>query len=94
MRDDWPLSLQDEASLHVHDLNAHFKLCCENGTLRTLCIVIDIEVNLEKELLDEDHSVQREEDYDEEATIPKGIIQRLIEPGGNFPLVIAMELNH
>lgn len=84
MRDDWPLSLQDEDTLHVHSLKAHFKLCCENGTLCTLCIGIDIEVNihLEEELLDEDHSGQREEDYDEEAKNPKGIIQRLLEPGG------------
>lgn len=82
MRDDWPLSLQDEDTLHVNNLKAHFKLCCENRTLCTLCVGIDIEVkiHLEKELVDEDHSGQREEDYDEEANIPKGIIRRLMEP--------------
>lgn len=56
-------------------------MCCENRTLCTLCLEIDIEVSihLEKEQLDEDHYGQREEDYDEEEKNPKGIIQRLME---------------
>lgn len=86
MRDDSPLSLRDEDSIHVHNLKAYFKLCCENRTLCTLCLGIDIEVSihLEKELQDVDHFRKREEDYDEEEKIPKGITQRLMEPRGVF----------
>lgn len=38
---------------------------------------IDIEVNItvEKDTVDEDHSGQQEEDYDEEARTPKGITE-------------------
>lgn len=69
-----PPPSQDEDTLQVQNLTVYFKLCCENTALCTLCMGIDIEVNinLEKDTLDEDHSGQQEEDYNEEARTPKG----------------------
>lgn len=69
----WP----EEDTLHVQNLTVYFKLCCESTAPCTLCMGIDIEVNinLEKDTLDEDHSGQPEEDYNEEARTPKGITE-------------------
>lgn len=87
-----PPPSQDEDTLHVQNLTVYFKLCCENTAPCTLCMGIDIEVNinLEKDTLDEDHSGQQEEDYNEEASTPKGITE-INEAMGEFSLVIAIE---
>lgn len=87
-----PPPLQDEDTLHVQILAAYFKLCCENTAPCTLCMGIDIEVNidLEKDTLDEDHSGQQKEDYNEDVRTTKGMT-RINKARREFSLVIPIE---
>lgn len=82
MRNELFLPVRDDNAVDVQKLTPYFKLCCQDTAPCALCLGIDIEVNihLEKEVQDEHHSGQDEEDYNEETRIPKGIIQCLMKP--------------
>lgn len=75
MEDAMPLTVVDNDSVVVHNLTPHFKLCCKDGALCTLCLVIDTEIGIE----DEDHSGLDEEDR-EETRNPKGMNEGYMQP--------------
>lgn len=86
MRNELPLSVREDNAVEVRKLTPYFKLCCQDTTQCALCLGIDTEVNidLEKDVQDELHSGQDEEDYNEETRIPKGIIQCSMKPYRSF----------
>lgn len=66
--------VQDNDAVEVHKLTPHFKLCCKNRALCTLCLVIDAElyVRLDKDVEDEG-SGPYEGDYRDEMRNIRGM---------------------
>lgn len=71
------LTEADDDAVDVLRLTAFPKLCCKDGALCKICLVLDVEINIhldeEKDVEDEGHSGLEEEDYSEETRNPKGV---------------------
>ncbi|XP_068568193.1 interleukin-17 receptor C [Cebidichthys violaceus] len=68
IKDEMPLIVPEDNGVGVQNLTPRFKLCCRDGALCALCLVIDAEVNFEpdNDMEEEGPSGRDEEDYSEE----------------------------
>lgn len=62
------LVVEDNNAVYVQNLTPSIELCCRDSALCTLCLVIDIEINIHQDevIEDEGHSGYEEEDYSRE----------------------------
>lgn len=74
MKDQMSFAVRDDDAVDVQKLTPHFKLCCKDKAVCTLCLVIDAElhVRLDKEEED-DGSGPDEEDHRDEMRITRGV---------------------
>lgn len=49
MKDEMSLSLANSEAVDVVNVTPHFKLCCEDRALCTLCMAIDLEMKINQE---------------------------------------------
>lgn len=68
------LTVANDNAVDVQNLTPYFKLCCKDGAPCLLCMVVDIEmeINPDEDMKNEGHSGQEEENYSEETTNHKG----------------------
>lgn len=71
MLDVLPLSLPNNEALDVVSLTPVFKLCCEAGAPCTLCMAVDIEMELSR---DEENSSSEQLEDSEDTSNTKGTI--------------------
>uniref|UniRef100_UPI0037E941E6 interleukin-17 receptor C n=1 Tax=Semicossyphus pulcher TaxID=241346 RepID=UPI0037E941E6 len=71
MEDEMALTVEEDDSVDVRSLTPYFKLCCSDRAPCTLCLLIDTEIHIhvDKDMEDESHSGNDEEDYGEESPI-------------------------
>lgn len=73
--DDIALNLANNDDVDVQKLTTQFKLCCKDRGPCTLCMIIDIEINVTLDKDSEDEVLYEDEyDYSENASNAKGII--------------------
>ncbi|XP_068451068.1 uncharacterized protein il17rc [Clinocottus analis] len=68
IKDEMSLIVAENNGVGVQNLTPYAKLCCSDGALCALCLVIDTQINFnpDKDTEDEGHSGNDEEDYSEE----------------------------
>ncbi|KAK9528982.1 hypothetical protein VZT92_013105 [Zoarces viviparus] len=68
IKDEMPLTIPEDNGVGVQNLTPRFKLCCRDGGLCALCLVIDAEINSnpDNDMEDEGPSGHDEGDYSEE----------------------------
>lgn len=73
--DDIALNLANNDDVDVQKLTTQFKLCCKDRAPCTLCMIIDIEINVTLDKDSEDEAIYGDEyDYSENTSNAKGII--------------------
>ncbi|TNN84305.1 Interleukin-17 receptor C [Liparis tanakae] len=99
IKDEMPLIVAENNGVGVHNLTPYFKLCCRDGALCALCLVIDTEINFnpENDMEDEGPSGNDEEDYSEESVRnPKASVTLCYSAASGMPTCKKVEftVNH
>ncbi|XP_034389790.1 uncharacterized protein il17rc [Cyclopterus lumpus] len=99
IKDEMPLIVAENNGLDVRNLTPYFELCCRDGALCALCLVIDTEINFnpETDMEDEGHSGNDEEDYSEESVRnPKASVTLCYTAASAMPMCKKVEftVNH
>lgn len=87
MEDESLLNVEENKSVEVKNLTPYFKLRCEEARPCRLCMVIETEVNIHvnKNLEDEDHSGTNDEEYEEEINNVKASVLVCYKTPQTFP---------
>ncbi|XP_069559436.1 interleukin-17 receptor C [Brachyistius frenatus] len=97
MKDEVSLS-EPKNTVDVQNIKPDFKLCCEDRTTCTLCLVIETEIYIhpEKAVEDEGHSGSEEEDNSDETSNPKASVMVCYKIAATLPTCKKVEftVNH